>query len=318
MIHQLLTGFSKLYFPILLASLFVGVYASNQTIHLAPYSSYFLALIFFLAALKINVSETFAYFKDYRMLVEVNFFMLIGLPIATYYITSLVYPSLATALLLLAAMPSGMTDALFSEIAGGNKSLALVFIVTTSLLAPFTVPLMLKWLAGATVTVGFFEICILLAKVIFIPFLVAGIVKRFYRTYAQRTTDWISPLSMIALSLLIMGVVAKRADIVREALHGGAPLLIVGILFAFFIIIHLLSYFLASWRNHRDRIAVVISATYMNFTLAIYLADKFFIDEHAIAPVVLAVIPWALLLIPFKSVMKHISNPTSATIVSKP
>lgn len=103
-----------------------------------------------------------------------------------------------------------------------------------------------------------------------------------------------------------MGIVAKRADVIRSALQGGTPMIYLGLLFTFFIGIHVVSYFLARWRNHRDRIAVVICSTYMNVTLAMYLADQFFTDSRIIAPVALAIIPWSLLLIPFKAVMHRI------------
>lgn len=306
MLQRALAGFTKLYFPILFGSLFIGVSFSQQTVSLATYSTHILAVIFFLAALKIDLRETLSYFKDRLMLVEVNFFVLIGLPVLVYYFTSLVYPELAVPFLLLAAMPSGMTDALLSEIAGGNKSLALVFTVTTSLLAPFTIPLMLTLLAGTAVSVSFLEIFILLAKVIFVPFALASVAKRLYGTYIKREVSWITPISIILLALLTIGIVAKRADVIRQALEGGKPLLYLGLLFTFFIGIHIVSYFLARWRSHGDRIAVVICSTYMNVTLAIYLADKFFTDARAIAPVVLAIIPWSLLLIPFKAVMHRI------------
>jgi BASS family bile acid:Na+ symporter len=307
MLQRILTSFTKLYFPILFASLFIGVSFSQQTIGLATYSTYILATMFFLSALKINLQETVNYFKDRLMLIEVNFFVLIGLPVLVYYFTSFVYPELAIPFLLLAAMPSGMTDALLAEVAGGNKSLALVLTVTTSLLAPFTVPLMLTLLAGTAVSVSFLEIFILLTKVIFVPFALASIVKRFWGAATERKTFWITPISIVLLALLTIGIVAKRADDIRQVFEGGKSLLNLGLLFTFFIGIHIVSYSLARWRNHTDRIAIVVCSTYMNFTLAIYLADKFFTDASAIAPVVLSIIPWSLLLIPFKAVMGRIA-----------
>jgi len=53
--------------------------------------------------------------------------MLFVLPVAVYYITSAVYPSLAIAFLLLAAMPVGMTAPLLAEISGGKHRFTIRF-----------------------------------------------------------------------------------------------------------------------------------------------------------------------------------------------
>ncbi len=307
-LHHALRGFTKLYFPILFASLFVGVNFSEQTIHLAPYSTHLLALIFFLAALKIDLKQLISYLKDRKMMFEVNIFMLIALPTVVYFITNWIYPELTIALVLLATMPSGMTDALLSEIAGGNKNLALVFTVSTSLLAPFTIPLMLKLLLGAAVVVPFMDMAILLGKVIFVPFIIANLLKMMFRKQIDEAYDWFTPVSIILLALLTIGIVAKQSDIIRSALVGGKPMIYLALLFTFFIGIHLISYLMVFWRNHTDRIAITICSTYMNVTLAIYLADKFFTGTNVVAPVILAILPWSLLLVPFKAIVGHIKE----------
>ncbi len=307
-LHTALKGSTKLYFPVLFAAIIGGISFSQQTAPLASYSTHLLALLFFLSALKIDLREVFSYFKDRRMMLEVNLFMLVVLPIIVYYFTLLVYPELAIALLLLAAMPSGMTDSLLSEIVGGNKTLALVFTVTTSLLAPITIPLMLKLLAGATVAVSFMEMFILLAKVIFVPFIAANIIRYFFRAAVEREKDWVSPIAMLLLGLLTLGIVAKQADTIQLALSGGRPLLYLILLFTFFIGVHIVSYFLVFWRNKADRVAITICGTYMNVTLAIYLVDRFFTEPYIIAPVILAILPWSILLLPFKYIMAKVKT----------
>ena len=55
-----------------------------------------------------------------------------------------------------------------------------------------------------------------------------------------------------------------------------------------------------------NRVTITICLTYLNFTLAIYLAGKFFNDPKIVVPVVLSVLPWSLLIIPFKYGMKKL------------
>jgi len=62
-------------------------------------------------------------------------------------------------------------------------------------------------------------------------------------------------------------------------------------------------YFVAYWRPCNDRTAVSICMTFMNFTLAIYLAGLYFSDPNVLLATVLVVFPWAIMLLPFRFVV---------------
>ncbi len=293
-------------FVILLAALLVGIGFSEYAIKLAPFSTLLLSAIFFLSALEIDLKKAASYLAYEKMLIVVNVFMLIVLPIVVYYGTRLVFPDLALAFLILAAMPAGMTAPLLAGISGGRQSLALLFTISTSLLAPFTIPFVIKLVAGTVITVSFYAMFFSLAKVIFIPFILANVVKYFWGRKIGEISQLIRPTSIILLGLLIMGIVAKQADTIISGLQGGESLRYVGIMFAFFIALHVLGYFLIFWRDKRDRITITVCLTYMNFTLAIYLVDQFFEDPNIAIPVILSVLPWVMLLVPFKYLMRKL------------
>jgi len=288
------------YFVILVAALVLGMAFSGQVVVLEPFSTVFLGIIFFLSALKIDLKEVISYLGAKKMIFVVNLFMLIAFPVVVYYLTLSVVPALAIAFMILAAMPSGMTDPLLSEISGGRQSLALVLTISTSLLAPLTVPLVIKLLAGQAVAVSFSTMFLSLAKIIFIPFVIANIIKFFWNESIKKISSGFRPVSIIFLGLLIMGIVAKQADVIIEGLKGGQSLTYLAYLFILFIIFHIIGYFSVFWREKRDRITVTVCLSYMNFTLAIYLVDKFFSDPNIIVPVILSVVPWSVLFPLFK------------------
>jgi len=288
------------YFVILVAALVLGMAFSGQVVVLEPFSTVFLGIIFFLSALKIDLKEVISYLGAKKMIFVVNLFMLIAFPVVVYYLTLSVVPALAIAFMILAAMPSGMTDPLLSEISGGRQSLALVLTISTSLLAPLTVPLVIKLLAGQAVAVSFSTMFLSLAKIIFIPFVIANIIKFFWNESIKKISSGFLPVSIIFLGLLIMGIVAKQADVIIEGLKGGQSLTYLAYLFILFIIFHIIGYFSVFWREKRDRITVTVCLSYMNFTLAIYLVDKFFSDPNIIVPVILSVVPWSVLFPLFK------------------
>lgn len=296
-----------MYFIVLIISLVLGIWFSEQTIFLAPFSTTFLAAIFFFSALKINLKDVAKYTGRKGAVVSIVIFMLILLPIATFYVTKFFAPDLAIAFMILAAMPSGMTAPLLSEIAGGRQSFALVLTVATSLLAPFTMPAIIKTFSGTAVEVSALDMFYSLAIVIFIPFLLANILKPFARKLIKETEKYFKPISIIFLGLLITGIVAKQAPAIRETIlgNGGATHYLVA-LFMLFIIFHLIGYFIFAKGDRADKITITVNVTYMNFTLAVFLVDRFFSAPEIIVPVVLSVLPWAILLVPFKYLMRRI------------
>lgn len=280
-------------------ALVLGLLLPDYLVVLEPYSTWMLGTIFFLSALTINLREARKYLRDKTMLAVVVIFMLLLFPVITYYVTRAIAPDLAIAFLILAAMPSGMTAPLLCDLCGGKQSLAIVLTILTSLLAPLTVPLMVGLLAGATVEVEFLSILASLAKVILIPFVLANIIKYFWSDRVSSPSLTTKTISVALLGLLIMGIVAKHAEAIRASWDNNFWYYIAG-LFIFFLAVHVIGYFAAFWRKHQDRITVTICLSYMNFTLAIYLVGTYFDEPNIVVPVILSMIPWTLLLIPFK------------------
>ena len=304
---EIILKFLNSYLLVVVVALVVGVLFSSSVIFLAPLSTLFLAIIFFLSSLKINLKQVWEEAHHWPTVLVVNIAMLFVIPAAIYLLTQSVYPTLAIAFLLLAVMPSGMTAPLLSEIVGGKQSLALVLTISTSLLAPITVPLVVKGLAGAEIAVSFWDMFWALAIVIYVPFILAQIVKRLKENYIQKVAHTFKPISILFLGLLIMAVVSRQAEVITESIFsGGEALVYLVALFIFFIILHLFGYMTIFWRDHVERITTTVCLTYMNFTLAIELANRFFPEPNILIPVVFSVIPWALLLSPFGKIARRL------------
>lgn len=291
---------------VIVTAIIVGVLFADVFIQFSTLSTVILGGIFFLSSLKIDLSMVRKQLTDVPMLIVVNVFMLFLLPAGVYFLVKSIYPAMAIPLMLLAAMPAGMTAPLLAEISGGKQSLALVLTVTTSLLAPFTVPLVVKLLAGAVVEVSAFEMFITLAKVIFIPFVLAQFIRFTLGSVVEKTQKIFKPISVLLLALLIAVVISKQAGVILDGIYGGEALGYLAVLGIFFLFLHVAGYFAIFWRSAEDRVTITVCLTYMNFTLAIVLADTFFVDSAIVVPVVLSVIPWALFLVPYKFTMRKL------------
>jgi BASS family bile acid:Na+ symporter len=284
------------YLLVVAAALLFGLAAPQWAGIFSPYTTFLLAVIFFLTALKLNLTEVMRYLLDWRMVIETNLLMLLLIPLLVYYLMLLLESELALPFLILAAMPTAMTAPLVTELMGGRQGLALVATITTSLLAPLTVPLVIKFATGAQVQVGFWDMCVSLAKVIFIPFALAGLVKFGWTRVSNKLANISSPLSVILLVFIITAVISRQSGAILDSLTGGKTLYWLAWLFLLFVVLHALGYWAIFWRSVQDKFTISVCLTYMNFVLAIYLADNFFPAAEVAVPVILSVVPWALLL----------------------
>lgn len=293
------------YLFVIIIALVAGLFFSRYTLFLTPYSTLFLQIIFFLSSVKLDPKLILKEMKDVKMICYVNVLKLLIFPAVVFFIAKLTIPELAVPLLLLTAMPTGMTTPLLTEVAGGKVGIALVLTLTTSLLAPFSIPLVISFFAKTAVTVSALTMFWNLTNVIFIPFLLAQIVRHFFQENIKTTYKIFKPVSLILLGLLISGAVAKQAIIIHErfGLQLANDLLILFILIALFLVA---GYFVSNKHPDADKIAISLSLTFMNFSLSIFLASLFFKDPNVLLTSVLVIIPWALMLIPFKYFMKKI------------
>ncbi len=306
---KILVKLLESYVIVLILALFLGLTFPDLGLYIVPASTLFLQIIFFLSSLKLDVRALATEAKRTKIIVLVNFYMLILFPAAVFLLAKFLAPQYALPLLLLAAMPAGMTSPLLSEIVGGSVGFALVLTMITSLFAPITIPLMIKLLAGASVAVPIMAMFKSLFFVIVVPFALAQAVRFFFHEKIKATFFTFKPISILLLGLLIFGIVAKRAGELRT--HLGLFLGALAVLSIFFLLLHLIGYWGVPGLARAERLSATICLTYMNFTLAIFLAGKFFPQPEVLIPVILSVFPWSIGIIPFKFLanrrQKHIA-----------
>jgi len=284
------------YIVIMVLAMAIGLFVP-QAKHLIPWTTLILQLIFFISSLKMRTDLVWASAKDWKFLLAVNIYMMVLLPIAVW---ALVWPmptGLGMALFLLAAMPSGMTTPLLVEVAGGKQAAAMVMVVTTSLLAPLTVPILTKVLYGASVTIDIWGMFLKLAMVIFLPFLLAILCRHLFTETVKKINLKTKPISIYLLGVLIIATISAQSEnlFLLSADWWKLIILIIG-LYVFVVLMHLAGYFGFWWKSHAEKNTASISLTYMNFVLAIYIAGEFFPSHEILLPLVLIILPWATFL----------------------
>lgn len=303
-------GFLRLlesYLFVLVIACAAGLLFPSVTSGWSSYNQVFLSIIFFLSTLKMDLSRFRDVAKDPWMLLISSAFMLIIFPVVVFQIMRVVSPSLAVPFMLLAAMPTGMTAPLLADVVGGRTDLALVLTMFTSLLAPFTIPFIVQILAGSSVTVGFWVMAWSLMKVMIAPMALAAVIRHFFSRFVSASMFTFKSASLLLLGALIAGIIGQQFASVRQIMSGRFTVTITA-LFLFFLACHLVGYAVTPWRSVSERLTVSICLTYMNFTLAIFLAAQFFHDPHISITIILSMLPWTLMVIPFRIVAKRLQT----------
>lgn len=260
---------------VILLGIILGLVFPELLKVLNTYSTQLLILVFFFSSLRLSLGEVLSYAKDWRMLVITTLYMLVIMPFALFLPTSFLSQEWSVALLILGAMPTGMTIALMAEFFGGKTSLALVITTVTSLLAPFTIPIVTKIAIGQSVEIDTLGMFWSLSLTIVAPFILAMLVKRAVPKQVEKLDGLWRNLSVAAFGILITGIVAST--------QGGG-----GITFtmrdAWMMLISMVllgamtwgGYYIVQWRSSADRMTIALCMLYMNNTLALFVGERFF------------------------------------------
>ncbi len=271
---------------------------------IAPYGSFLLMLIFFTSSLRLSLNELKNYAKDWKMVALTSLFMLVFLPVAMWLPPRIFAPDWALPFLIVGAMPTGMTIALIAEYFGGKTTLALVITASTSLLAPFTIPLVFQFLIGKTVPIPALKLFLDLLYTIVLPFAVAAFVQRKAKKFVKRHDAWWRQISIIAFGVLVAGIVADTT--------AGSTIVLgwdeVGILIVMLIYLAgltWLAYVMAWWRSPGEKATIALSMIYMNNTLALFIGNRYFGDQNVVPRLVIILMIVNALLPPLRIVAKH-------------
>ncbi len=254
----------------------------------------FLQSIFFISGLRIDLSSLLSELKDAKLLLAVGFLRLIAFPLFVAGLSRVFFPDLLAPLVLLSAMPAGMTSPLFVDMIRGNVPLSLFVTAGTSIFSVATLPMVLSLLSSSEMT---FESGMIFRTLLFtmlLPLFAAQIVRLFpFGRRLIHTSQGLSrTTSVVLLWLLIATIASKHSAGILAGLMSGISLKAILLLSGFFLLFHIACYWATFWRNKKDRLTVTLSLSYMNFTLAIFLAETFFRDPVLVMVVILSMLPW--------------------------
>ncbi len=260
---------------VIFSSMLTGILLPEAFAVLKPYPLYLMMVLLFLSLLSIRASSIWQTFRTSSRTISVLILLkLIVLPAAVYLIFYLFYPSYAVAALLLTGISTGVVAPFVSNLLQGRSSLVLVMVLLSSILAPFTLPLLVKLFLGRSTGISLVAMIRMLCLVVFIPFLAVQILRRIAPGLDDKLLKLQYPLSLVAFALINLGVFPQYADYFHQR---PTTILIATLVACVLSGIYLIMGVVPFRKESLDtQIGAAVSLANMNNVLIIVFSSRFF------------------------------------------
>ena len=262
-----------------------------------PAIPYFLGGILYFSCLKVRWAEVTTAARDGRLLLRIaglSLVKLLLLPVIVYLVMCAIAPPWAPGVFLVAMMPAGLSALAFADLYGGSRIAALAFTLMTSLVCPFTIPILLDWaVPGPSAGLG----SVLLVKSLYVavllvaPFLLAQATRIAAPEFIHRHhARWGSGSIACICILIFISVAANRQH--WAAWSGADFVMPLAMISLATVILALGAWPITRLLTRPEAVSFACSTVYMNNGLAVALAVSFYQgDPRLLLPAILVQIP---------------------------
>jgi BASS family bile acid:Na+ symporter len=294
----------KYFWLFLIAGIFTGLW-NPITFRIFPVflPKILLGMMLFLVFLKIDSLKILENIRNFKLMIYVSVVYMFIIPVFFYFSINIFNSELAIGILLLTAMPAGVSTPALTDIVKGNVPLSMSLTIVTQMISPFTVPL-LFWLINLH---GYSIDKLLMLKdmaiIVFLPMILSQVIKKYFPLSIQKTQHLFTSFNVLLLFTFVYFAISSQRNYILNNPTG--MIWKIAVLYLVFILLHIIGYFICFRQNKENRIAVAIGAAYMNNGMAIVLATSYFKPEVLVL-MVLSELPWNSLLGPFKKVVSKL------------
>jgi BASS family bile acid:Na+ symporter len=300
-----ISGFIEKYFWLfLIAGIFTGLWTPLPfRIFPAFLPKILLGMMLFLVFLKIDSLQILENIKNYKLMIYISLVYMIMIPVLFFFSIRVFNQELAIGILLLTAMPAGVSTPALTDIVKGNVPLSMSLTLITQMISPFTVPLIF-WLINLN-GYSFDKLLMLkdMAIIVFLPMAASQLIKKYLPLAIKKTQHLFTSLNVLLLFAFVYLAISSQREYILE--NPAGMIWKIAVLYIVFILLHIIGYMICFRQKKENRIAVAIGAAYMNNGMAIVLATSYFKPEVLVL-MVLSELPWNSLLGPFKKVVSQL------------
>lgn len=294
----------KYFWVFLISGIFIGLWNPLPfEIGLPFLPKMLLGMMLFLVYLKIDALEILENIRNYKLMIYVASVYMIIIPVLFFFSINIFNPELAIGILLLTAMPAGVSTPALTDIVKGNVSLSMSLAIVSQMIAPITVPLLFWMIDLNGHSINKLWMLKDMAIIVFLPMIISQVIKKYFPLTIKKIQHLFTSLNVLLLFAFVYLAISSQRNVILENPVG--LIWKIALLYLVFIILHVIGYMICFKQNKENRIAVAIGAAYMNNGMAIVLAVSYFKPEILIL-MVLSELPWNTLLAPFKRVISQL------------
>ena len=180
-------------------------------------------------------------------------------------------PEIAAGIILIGCSPNGMASNVISYLAKANLALSITITAVSTMLAPFVMPMLMKFFAGALIDINVLDMMWDIFKMVIIPIGAGLLFNKFLSGKVKWLDNAMPYVSMFGIGFIITIITAAGRD----------KLLTIGPALIGLVLIHnLLGYFLGYWSgrlfrmSERDCRTIAIEVGMQNGGLASGIANQ--------------------------------------------
>lgn len=293
----------KYFWLFLIAGILLGLWNPVHFERPAFLPKVLLGLMLFFVFLKIDAIGIIENIRNYKLMIYIASVYMFIIPLVFYFSIILFDADLAVGILLLTAMPAGVSTPALTDIVKGNVSLSMSLAIVSQMIAPFTVPLLFWVINFNGLAINKLLVFRDIAILVFLPMILSQLIKTYFPIAVRKTQHLFTSANVLLLFSFVFVAISSQRDVIL-----GNPVSLIwkiAVLYFVFILLHVAGYLICFKETKENRIAVAIGAAYMNNGMAIVLAASYFKPEILVL-MVLSEIPWNTLIAPFKRTVRHL------------
>ncbi len=257
------------------SSIFIGVAFPKVCSVFSGLPKYCMMALLFLSFLSLSLADLWDDFRArfgeiiYLLCIKLVFF-----PILIFFVFKMIAPAYALAALLLSGISTGVVAPFFADLLDADVSKVLMVVVASSVLVPFSLPVLVDLLVGRQLDISLSAMVKLLSLVVFIPALAVETIRRIKPDLVAKLLRIKQPISLILFAVTNMGVFSGYAAFFRTQTSVVLTAFGVAILLA---VCCFAAGLVFSWKKPIDeKLAVIIMFGIMNNILVIVFSAEFF------------------------------------------
>lgn len=182
-----------------------------------PYTVYMMISVLFLSFLRLDYSSLLTINADLALRLGLwTLVKLLLLPLGVWWVFHTLAPEWALPALILSGISAGVTSPFFAGILGADMAANLRLVVSSTLLAPLSLPALIEWLEGQRVHISFGEMAANLAFVVFTPLVLAGLLRRFGPRVAKTIAERHMPITLVMFFCINATIAAGYSDFMHR------------------------------------------------------------------------------------------------------